>query len=285
MKALSFVLVLLFSLGSAPFFRDLPPWSTALAGEQRLLSIDSFLRVAGITEAGPPRVLDDFVVFTYEQREYARHVAIAFAHENFERKHTFTARARPGRSDLFYLAVPYSRGQDMLEYRLIVDGVWLADPHAPRRRSDSRGVTLGQVDLPEQPLYREESPRFHPDGTVTFRFSFDHRISPTLQTVTQRQISVSAFHEPRITLTGSFSGWDPFRHPLRQDPENPAFYSVRLPLPPGEHYYYFMVDGERVLDPFHRNYARDRQHGTLVSTVRVPPPSHRNSLRHGTQAR
>ncbi|SIP86941.1 Glycogen recognition site of AMP-activated protein kinase [Alkalispirochaeta americana] len=275
MKAFSFALfLLLFPWAGTPWGGS--AGGTVVAREQQLLSIDSFLRVAGITEAGPPRVLDDFVIFTYEQKSYARHVAIAFAHENFEQKHTFTARARQDRSDLFYLAYPYSRGQETLEYRLIVDGVWITDPHAPGKRTDPRGVTLGLISLPEQPLYREESPRFHSDGTVTFRFSFDQRISPTLQTVTQRQVSASSFHEPRITLMGSFSGWDPFRHPLRRDPEDPAFYSVRIPLPPGQHYYYFLVDGERVLDPFHRNYARDRQHGTLVSSVTVPARSRRN---------
>lgn len=230
---------------------------------------DTFLRVAGISEAGEPVVLDEMVVFTYEQPRYARYVAAAFAHENFETKHLFLARRREGRPDLFYLAFPVEPGQETLEYRLIVDGVWMVDPHVRERRIDSRGVALGVVQLPKMPLYREQSPVVHGDGTVTFRFSFDLRVSPVLETVDRRQVSITDFDSPRISLMGAFNGWDPFMYPLRPDPRREGFYEVTIPLPPGRHYYYFMIDGERVLDPFNRERARDRQNGALVSTFLV----------------
>lgn len=240
------------------------------AGAQGLDTTDAFLRVAGISEAGPPQVMDDLVVFTYEQPGYARYVAAAFAHENFERKHLFVARRREGRSDLFYLALPVDPAWKHLEYRLIVDGVWLTDPNAPEYRRDQRGITLGRVALPEIPPYREPSPIIHDDGTVTFRFSFDIRISAVLETVDRRQVSVADLEQPSISLMGSFNGWDPFMYHLRPDPAREGFFSVRVPLPPGTHYYYFLLDGERVLDPFHRNRARDARTGALVSTVTIP---------------
>lgn len=249
----------------AAFFLASPP-----VGAQNVSDTDTFLRVAGISEAGPPRVFDDVVVFTYEQRGYARYVAAAFAHENFEEKHTFVARHREDRPDLFYLAYRITPGQESLEYRLIVDGVWFTDAHAPEVRRDSRGITIGRVHLPEMPPYREQSPVVHDDGTVTFRFSFDIRVSPTLETADRRQVSVVDFAEPRITLMGSFNGWDPFMYTLRPDPAREGFYSVRIPLQPGRHYYYFLLDGERVLDPFNRERARDRQTGSLVSAFTVP---------------
>ena len=237
---------------------------------QDLSSTDAYLRVAGISEAGPPRIMDDLVVFTYEQRGYARYVAAAFAHENFEKKHLFIARRRDDRPDLFYLAFPVDPAWKDLEYRLIVDGVWLTDPHAPDYRRDPRGITLGRVELPEIPPYREQSPIFHGDGTVTFRFSFELRMSPVLETVDQRQVSVANLDRPSISLTGSFNGWDPFMYHLRPDPAREGFFSVRVPLRPGDHFYYFLVDGERVLDPFNRVRARDSRTGTLVSAVSVP---------------
>ncbi len=194
------------------------------AATQDLAGTDTFLRVSGINEAGPPQVMDDLVVFTYEQREYARYVAVAFAHENYEQKHLFLARRREGQPDLFFLAYQVDPELPYLEYRLIVDGVWLTDPHAPDVRTDRRGIAVGRVDLPEIPPYREESPVIHNDGTVTFRISFDVRISATLETVDRRQVSVSHLEEPRISLVGSFNGWDPFMHPLRPDPTREGFY-------------------------------------------------------------
>lgn len=243
----------------------------AIAGAQDLSSTDVYMRIAGISEAGPPRVMDDLVVFTYEQQGYARYVAAAFGHENFETKHVFMARRRDGRPDLFYLAFPVDVGLERLEYRLIVDGVWLTDPFAPDYRRDSRGITLGIVELPEIPPYRERSPVFHRDGTVTFRFSSDIRISAVLETVHQRQVSAADLDQSRITLMGSFNGWDPFMYRLEPDPTREGFFSVRIPLQPGTHHYYFFVDGERVLDPFNRERSRDNRTGALVSTITVPP--------------
>jgi hypothetical protein len=127
------------------------------------VSTATFLAVSGITEAGPPRVLDDVVVFTYEQNDYARYVAIAFEHENYQHRHVFTARRRDDRPDLYYLVYPVDVERDSLTYRLIVDGVWLTDPHAPQIRADRNGVTVGSVELNEPPPYERISPQIHAD--------------------------------------------------------------------------------------------------------------------------
>lgn len=239
------------------------------ADDDGRMSTATFLQVAGINEAGPPRVLDDVVVFTYEQQRYARYVAAAFEHEGYRELHVFTAREREGRPDLFYLSYPVDVERSQLHYRLIVDGVWLTDPHAPKVRTDRNGVTVGTVTLNEPPPYERRSPLVHDDGTITFFFALSSRVSPTLETVDTRQLSVSSFGTPRVTIVGTFNGWDPYMHRLTGPDEN-GFYSIRLPLPEGPHYYYFLVDGHRVLDPLNGDRARDMQTGTYVSTFVVP---------------
>ena len=239
------------------------------------VSTSTFLAVSGITEAGPPRVLDDVVVFTYEQREYARYVAIAFEHENYQQRHVFTARRREDEPDLYYFVYPIDTDlidaeQRELSYRLIVDGVWLTDPHAPRVRINRNGVTVGSVELNEPPPYERSSPQVHDDGSVTFYFALNSRISPTLETVDTRQLSISSFRDPRVSVVGTFNGWDPYLHRL-SGPGPDGFYSVRLPVPTGPHYYYFMVDGQRVLDPLNGSRARDLQTGSFVSRIHVDP--------------
>lgn len=238
--------------------------------EEGRVSTATFLAVSGITEAGPPRVFDDVVVFTYEQRDFARYVAIAFEHENYQHRHVFTARRRDDRPDLYYLVYPVDVERDSVSYRLIVDGVWLTDPHAPQVTRDRNGVTVGSVELNEPPPYERTSPRIHEDGSVTFYFALDSRVSPTLETVDARQLSISSFREPRISVVGTFNGWDPYLHRL-SGPGPDGFYSVRLPVPAGPHYYYFMVDGQRVLDPLNERRARDLQTDTFVSRIHVNP--------------
>lgn len=235
----------------------------------RGISTTTFLQVSGISEAGPPEVFDDIVVFTYEQREYARYVAAAFEHEGYQELHVFTARKREGKPDLYYLTYPVTADQSRLHYRLVVDGVWLTDPNAPKQRVDRNGVTVGSVTLNEPPPYERTSPQINDDGTVTFYFALNTRISPTLETVNTRTVSIASFSNPRVSIAGTFNGWDPYMHRL-SGPDSDGFYSVTVPLSEGPHHYYFVIDGRRILDPLNERRSRDLQTGSFVSRIVVP---------------
>ncbi|MFW5695773.1 MAG: hypothetical protein ACOCYB_11435 [Alkalispirochaeta sp.] len=232
------------------------------------LDTDTWLQVSGITEAGEPRVFDDLVVFTYQPSGFVRHVAAAFAHEGYRELHTFSVRKRTDDEDLFYLAYPVDIDRDHLDYRIVVDGVWMSDPHAPQTVSDDRGIEIGRVMLRERPSYRTPSPVPNDDGTVTFRFALDTRISATLETVDRQRISPDTFDEPEIYVVGTFNGWDPYAHRL-SGPDEDGFYSVTIPVSSGDHFYYFLIDGRRVLDPLNRSQGRDLQTDTRVSYLQV----------------
>jgi hypothetical protein len=225
---------------------------------------DTWLQVSSITRSGPPRVFDDLVVLSYQSEGFVRYVAAAFAHEGYQELHVFSARALADGSDLFYLPYPVDAGQDSLEYRIVVDGVWIVDPHAPEVLRDERGVAIGKVALREPPPYEVASPRINPDGTATFSFAFDPRIAATLQTTNQQRLTMDSFDSPRISLVGTFNGWDPFAHRL-SGPDADGFYSITIPVAPGEHYYYFLIDGRRILDPLNRDHGRDLQTGARLS--------------------
>ena len=117
-------------------------------------------------------------------------------------------------------------------------------------------------------IHERQSPQIHADGTVTFYFSLNPRVAPTLETVDARQLRISSFNEPRVSVVGTFNGWDPYMNRLR-GPDTDGFYSIRLSVPRGPHYYYFMIDGQRVLDPLNSLRGRDLQTGTLVSRMTV----------------
>lgn len=256
------ILSLLATVVVSTAAQDAPPAADAADS-------DTWLQVSGITEAGPPRVYDDLVVFSFQPPEFARYVAAAFAHEGFRELHVFSIRTLADGSDLFYLAYPVEITRSQLDYRIVVDGVWMVDPNAPQRYRDDRGVEIGRVALRERPVYRTPSPVINGNGTTTFLFSFDIRIAATLQTIDQRRLSVQAFEDPEIYIVGTFNGWDPYADRLSGPDEN-GFYRVTRPVPPGEHYYYFLVDGHRVLDPLNDAEGRDLQTGTLVSRMVVP---------------
>lgn len=234
------------------------------------LSSDTWLQVSGLTRADEPRVYDDLVVFSYEHPGYARYVAAAFEHENYQELHVFSVRQLENGEDLFYLAYPVELGREDLVYRIVVDGVWMVDPNAPERFHDERGVAMGRVPLREVPVYRRNAPTHHPDGTSTFSFAFDIRIAATLETVNQRRIATQSFEDPEIFVVGTFNGWDPFADRL-EGPDEDGFYHLRRPMAPGEHYYYFLINGRRLLDPLNPSRGRDLQTGAIVSRTVVPP--------------
>ena len=79
---------------------------------------------------------------------------------------------------------------------------------------------------------------------------------------------MQSFNRPRISVVGTFNNWDPFSDPLT-GPDDDGFYTLTRPVAQGVHYYYFLIDGRRVLDPLNRNHGRDRETGTLVSRLHV----------------
>ena len=206
---------------------------------------DSFLFIEHLKRLrGPekPQIVDDAVVFTASSSY--RRVGVAFAHEGFGKIYWFRRfmisnenagpwiKDKPP-SDLYtdsgILFFVYSIPEDLkgdLEYRLIIDGLWVKDPLNPDFRTDrGSGITRSVVAIPY--IKRLDSLERGPAGTLNFTY-----YAPTGET---------------ITVAGSFNRWDPFMYQLRET--SPGRYTLSLPLPPGTYQYTFFHRGERRLDP------------------------------------
>jgi hypothetical protein len=233
------------------------------AGSLRAADLESpeFIdRLLSFDGPGAPEIFGDAVIFTASSS--LRRVGVAFAHEGFGAVHWFRrllvpqdplgAPVPPGRrgpdpyrdSGILFFVYQLPDGLEELEYRLVIDGLWMADPANPRLRRDSRsGITYSVLALsPVQIL----SPLKGPPGSLSFTFK-----GPPGEIV---------------TVAGSFNNWDPFMYELT---ENPAgVYSLTLPLPPGTYQYVFFHRGERYLDPYNftRVYTRD---GKPVSQITI----------------
>lgn len=210
--------------------------------------MDVALELSGLHEAGPPRMLAGELLLTYDfgrgMADRRIHtVQAAFAHEDFSELHNF-ARNENG-IHLLHIALPEDLGT--LRYRLVVDGIWTVDPNNPSVVVDRWGVSLSTFDVPQDPFARMSAPTVLDDGVVEFR--------------------IRAPGATRVTIAGSFNGWDPFMTPLEESAS--GVFSRRLRLPPGEHLYYFAVDGARVADPQNEE-QRWHRDGQPVSVVELP---------------
>ena len=180
--------------------------------------------IRGTESAGPPTVVRKHLLLSFAQSLPTRFVGARFAHEGFVTLHLFT------RNELGVFVLPLELPDEVSEvrYRIVVDGLWQTDPRNPTAAIDDRGVRFSVVTLPERRApERLFSPQPNSDGSLTFR--------------------LDAPAGRRITVVGNFTAWDPFLYPMAE--ESPGRYTATLRVPPGRIYYYFTLDGGRLLDP------------------------------------
>jgi hypothetical protein len=215
-------------------------------------SVDSYQvhdRLLSLPGPGAPEIVDDMIIFTASSS--LRRVGIAFADEGFAKVHWFrqllafrdpmeiprTEKKPNPYKDSGIIFHVYQIPEDAteVEYRLIINGLWTADPANPHIRRDSSGLSRSVVSLPPKEIIH--NPLKGPPGSLSFAFK-----GPPGETV---------------TVAGSFNGWDPFMYELKEGPA--GSYSINIPLPPGKYQYVFFHKGQRYLDPYNhsRIFAKD----------------------------
>ncbi len=205
-------------------------------------SVNLHLYLSGLKEARAPVVLEGHLILSAAGAY--RFVGAAFPYDHWRSVHP----SEITRFGAFVLAVPLPHGPSAsVRYRLVLDGLWASDPANPLSERDSAtGAAMSLVALPDRP--RTVLGVWDPAGEGGASFFF--RGAPG----------------QRITVAGTFNGWDPFIHELEE--MSPGEYELWLNLPPGEHQYVFMYRGERIADPLNTKllYGKD---GRPVSALTI----------------
>ncbi len=201
------------------------------------------LTVQGIKEAGAPKIVDGVVIFTYQTDTPVKFVGARFENEEYKKLHLYEVN----KNNIFVLIYIPPHNIKKLRYRITVDGLWIKDPFNPNKEYDSTGTVFSTVTLPQQRDIYKPGVTIKSNGYVQF----------VLQTRTGRN----------VYITGDFNKWDPFMD--RMEEVKKGIYSTQLHLLPGRHYYYFIVDGEKLLDPINVDIRRDYE-GFAVSSFYIP---------------
>jgi hypothetical protein len=217
-----------------------------------------------LTRPSAPAVFDGQVIFTAPSSY--RRAGVAFAHENWTKIHWFrklelpidnvdpfvekskTPRQFYHDSGIMFTVYPPPPDMALLEYRLIVDGLWIADPLNNTSRLDAAsGIQNSLVHLNPEPA--KQMVEAKEDGLIHFRW--------------QTEPGEAVF------LTGSFNNWDPFMYLMDED--TPGCYRLSLALPAGTYQYAFFYQGKYYNDLSNpeRVYLFD---GRIVSVLSVSPP-------------
>ncbi len=99
------------------------------------------------------------------------------------------------------------------EYRFIIDGYWIEDPSNPSKVLNEFGEFNSHINVGKY---------------VTFLLKNYNNAN-------------------RVILTGSFNDWN--EDDIKMEKNENGYWSYRMPLPAGKHYYKFIIDGQWILDP------------------------------------
>jgi hypothetical protein len=240
---------------------SIPEIEAQEAAEPDGIDMALHVRLQEMRSAEPPRIYGDSILFTYTAARYyesrVRSAGIAFAHESYRSIHRFRKIIDTGKEDgpeqtgVLFLLYPLPRGIEKLEYRLIIDGIWMTDPSSDDRELKESGLEVSVFRIPHMDYRAFRSPETGPDQRVTFRF----RGNPG----------------QRLYLSGSFNDWDPFMYRMAEQPDMPGLYTLTLRLPEGVHYYAFIRNGETITDPLNNRLA-ERRSGMRVSVLEIGSP-------------
>ena len=200
-----------------------------LEGQSNLF-LESYLK--SLENEVSPEYKDGFLVLTYRGNVSVRWVGVRFAHEDYRIFHLY--KRNP--NNIFFLLYPLPEEEDKLKYRIVVDGLWMKDPTNDLYETDEvLGVSYSLFEVEEKPLKKIINPVPGEDSTLLFVFQ--------------------GLPRKDIYIVGDFNNWNPYKHRLKEDSEEPGFYSISMRTGPGRYYYHFLVEGVPVPDPYNRNRA------------------------------
>ena len=206
--SLKYILLFLLFFISSPYF---------LFG-----ALDTFLhlKIVELDHADEPEFYGKYIIFTFKPATPVRFVAAIFDHEGYNIRHIYQLND----NGIYFLLYPVPGNIQELKYRLVVDGLIMKDPSNPVTEQDILGIDYSLCKMTK--VIEIRNPKKGENGEVYFVYkSRPGRV---------------------ISLVGTFNDWDPYLHVLKEAPS--GYYFITLRVAPGRYFYYFLVDGEKILD-------------------------------------
>jgi hypothetical protein len=220
--------------------------SAAAASAASPAALDVDIRTIRTMQA--PHLVGDTLILSYRVREPVRFVGARFRHELGAVLHVYSVNE----NGVFVLDYPLPESAAQagcrLAYRIVADGVWMADPSNPMREYDGQGVEWSVFVVETEPQRSVANPQVKA-GRATFVF----RGEPGT----------------RVSLVGDFNAWDPFAPGYLMTEGRPGEFVITIEARPGRHYYAYFAGGRKVLDEKNGEIGIDPD-GRRVNSFTVP---------------
>lgn len=214
------------------------------AAEQAGITIASLplhIKITEMEESLAPFIVGGDLIFSYTpSRESVRHVGISFENENFSEIHNLYRNE----NGIYFFIYKYPK-EKVINYKFIEDGIWTSDKNSVKSVRDNNYITLSSFEIPDKNIKEHISP-FITGNRATF--------------------IIRAEAGSSIYLTGDFNNWNPFLYKMKE--ETPGIFKLSINLTAGQFGYYFIHNGERVLDSENPLQGRSRI-GEVVSLFTI----------------
>jgi len=222
----------------------------------------------------------------------SKSVGLAFAHENWSAIHplsltvnTFTDGSSV-RIFFLYYTLPREIQEQMdksgkaLEYRFIVDGIWMADPENPQVSKKSNGTPVSLISLDKAIKLPVLSPELvNNDASASWQTSSSSQEMMNRALASQNKTKTVYLRyigeaNQEVYLQGTFNNFEPYFSKLSiKEPywreQGKYVYEIRLRLLPGQYFYEFYIDGQTSLDTLNLQKGSSPE-GKLYSILSVP---------------
>lgn len=225
-----------------------------------LMTQDMHIKITEARTATAPEQWGRYLFLTWQAplgTARPRMVAAVFRHDPANKRHIFSVN-RFGVFYLFYAMPSELAATGQIQYRINVDGVWLTDPNVMETVRDEQNIAFSSLPIPQPRLLAPtRSPNLDSDGNVIFSY----RSQPGRS----------------IFFVSNVNNWDPFMHPMQEDPNEPGLYRLKLPLRNYQNridtiFYYFQDGVIRVLDPLNPELGEDGN-GQQINVFHYNPPA------------
>ncbi|MBP5176452.1 MAG: glycogen-binding domain-containing protein [Treponema sp.] len=210
--------ICIFSMAFSLFFAGF--CSAAYADDYQrapVVESDVFADIASsINKVSAPYMKGDYVIFT--QKKDARYMGIAFDFEKYRTIHQFQIKHMRDSNyeiedSLYFYILKLPKNVQVLNYRLVVDGLWTTDPmNSTKKYNAEAGLVLSQLNVSRRV----------------------HEVTEKKETGKVRFVYNGKSGE-QVRLGGSFTNWDSWIYEMTE--VAPGQYQIDLALPPGQYQY------------------------------------------------
>lgn len=200
------------------------------------------LKIMSTHTTEEPIIWNDTIFLTAKPSGNPRFVGVAFDFESYSIIHPFEINE----SGVF-IYTGEAPEQREIRYRLIVDGLWMADPLGTDNFKDQFGITVSSLKNRNPVHIQVKGPETQYSGRTVF--------------------SIRSKPDSTVSIVGTFNGWDPYMTPMRESSN--GVYTTDLMLREGSYFYYFIIDGKKTMDPMNFARAMNRE-GEEVSKITIP---------------